>query len=276
MSLASVYMNTETAQRVSLWALGDYPAVASEVIAPLGPVLVVESGIAPGVRVLDVAAGSGNVAIPAAGTGAHVVASDLTPELLEAGRATAARAGVKLDWQVADAQALPFGDNDFDVVVSCVGVMFAPRHQDSADELVRVCRPGGTIGLINWTPQGFIGQMFATMRPFAAAPAPGAQPPPLWGDPAHVRELLADRAIEVTVKRRMLTVDRFATAEEFRDFFKACYGPTIAVYARIAKEASRTAELDDALVELARRHDRGDGRLVMDWEYLLYIAHKRG
>ncbi|MBA0047535.1 class I SAM-dependent methyltransferase [Mycobacterium sp. NPDC050853] len=269
-------MNTETAQRVSLWALGDYPAVASEVIAPLGPVLVVESGIAPGVRVLDVAAGSGNVAIPAAGTGAHVVASDLTPELLEAGRATAARAGVKLDWQVADAQALPFGDNDFDVVVSCVGVMFAPRHQDSADELVRVCRPGGTIGLINWTPQGFIGQMFATMRPFAAAPAPGAQPPPLWGDPAHVRELLADRAIEVTVKRRMLTVDRFATAEEFRDFFKACYGPTIAVYARIAKEASRTAELDDALVELARRHDRGDGRLVMDWEYLLYIAHKRG
>lgn len=269
-------MNTETAQRVSRWALGNYAAVASGVIAPLGPALVEESGVVPGVRVLDVAAGSGNVAIPAASAGAEVLASDLTPELLEAGRVEAARAGVDIDWQVADAQALPFGDGAFDVVVSCVGVMFAPRHQDSADELVRVCRPGGTIGLINWTPQGFIGQMFATMKPFAAAPPPGAQPPPLWGDPAHVRALLADRAIEVTVERRMLTVDRFATAAEFRDFFKACYGPTIAVYAGIADDADKTAELDNALVELARRHDRGDGRLVMDWEYLLYVTRKRG
>lgn len=271
-----MYMNAETAQRVSLWALGNYAAVASEVIAPLGPILVEESGVVPGVRVLDVAAGSGNVAIPAAGVGAKVVASDLTPELLEAGRAVAAAAGAEIDWQVADAQALPYSDDEFDVVLSCVGVMFAPRHQDSADELIRVCGPGGTIGLINWTPQGFIGQMFATMKPFAAAPPPGAQPPPLWGDPAHVRGLLADRVIEVTVERRMLTVDRFATAPEFRDFFKACYGPTIAVYTAIADDAGKTAELDDALVELARRHDRGDGRLVMDWEYLLYVARKRG
>ncbi|MGH3724805.1 MAG: class I SAM-dependent methyltransferase [Mycobacterium sp.] len=269
-------MNTDTAQSVSLWALGDYPAVASEVIAPLGPILVTACGMGPRVRVLDVAAGSGNVAIPAARSGADVVASDLTPELLAAGRLMAARAGVEIDWQVADAQALPFDNNDFDVVVSCVGVMFAPRHQDSADELVRVCRPGGTIGLINWTPEGFIGQMFAAMKPFAAAPPPGAGPPPLWGNPAHVRTLLADRTIEVTAERRMLTVDRFATAEEFCDFFKACYGPTIAVYARIAEDPVRTAELDDALVELARRHDRGDGRVLMDWEYLLYIARKRG
>ncbi|MEC4838217.1 class I SAM-dependent methyltransferase [Mycobacteroides chelonae] len=268
-------MNTETAQRVSLWALGNYAAVASEVIAPLGPVLVEESGVVPGARVLDVAAGSGNAAIPAAGIGAKVVASDLTPELLEVGRAVAARSGAEIDWRVADAQALPFGDDEFDVVMSCVGVMFAPRHQDSADELIRVCRPGGTIGLINWTPQGFIGQMFATMKPFAAPAAPGAQPPPLWGDPAHVRALLADRVTEVTVEPRTLVVDRFATAEEFRDFFKACYGPTIAVYAGIAGDADKTAELDDALVELARRHDRGDGRLSMDWEYLLYVAHTR-
>ncbi|MUM15486.1 class I SAM-dependent methyltransferase [Mycobacterium sp. CBMA271] len=269
-------MNTDTAHKVSLWALGDYPAVASEVIAPLGPILVTEAGIGPGVRVLDVAAGSGNVAIPAARTGATVIASDLTPELLDAGRATAVRADVAVDWQVADAQALPFGDSGFDVVVSCVGVMFAPRHQDSANELIRVCRPGGTIGLINWTPQGFIGQMFATMKPFAAAPLPGAQPPPLWGDADHVRALLADRTIEVSAERRTLTVDRFATAEEFRDFFKACYGPTIAVYTRIADDPDRTAELDGALVDLARRHDRGDGRLLMDWEYLLYVARTRG
>ncbi|OHT77031.1 hypothetical protein BKG69_21615 [Mycobacteroides chelonae] len=268
-------MNTETAQRVSLWALGNYAAVASEVIAPLGPVLVEESGVVSGARVLDVAAGSGNAAIPAAGIGAKVVASDLTPELLEVGRAVAARAGAEIDWRVADAQALPFGDDEFDVVMSCVGVMFAPRHQDSADELIRVCRPGGTIGLINWTPQGFIGQMFATMKPFSAPAAPGAQPPPLWGDPVHVRALLADRVTEVIVEPRTLVVDRFATAEEFRDFFKACYGPTIAVYAGIAGDAHKTAQLDDALVELARRHDRGDGRLSMDWEYLLYVAHTR-
>ncbi|OHT83126.1 class I SAM-dependent methyltransferase [Mycobacteroides saopaulense] len=268
-------MNTETAQRVSLWALGNYAAVASEVIASLGPVLVEESGIASGMRVLDVAAGSGNVAIPAANAGATVVASDITPELLEAGRAAAGRVGADIDWQVADAQALPFDENEFDAVVSCVGVMFAPRHQDSADELIRVCRPGGIVGLINWTPQGFIGQMFATMKPFTPTPPPGAGPPPLWGEPDHVRALLADRAVEVTVQRRMLTVDRFATAEQFRDFFKACYGPTIAVYAGIADDAAKTAELDEALVELARRHDRGDRHLVMEWEYLLYVARKR-
>lgn len=255
--------------------MGNYAAVASEVIAALGPVLVEESGIASGMRVLDVAAGSGNVAIPAANAGATVVASDITPELLEAGRAAASRVGADIDWQVADAQALPFDENEFDAVVSCVGVMFAPRHQDSADELIRVCRPGGTVGLINWTPRGFIGQMFATMKPFAPTPPPGACPPPLWGEPDHVRALLAGRAVEVTVQRRMLTVDRFATAEQFRDFFKACYGPTIAVYAGIADDAAKTAELDEALVELARRNDRGDGHLAMEWEYLLYVARKR-
>ncbi len=151
------------AKNRAMWALGNYSAVATELIADLGPVLVEAVQIKSGDRVLDVAAGSGNVAIPAAAAGATVVASDLTPELLEVGRRLAAEAGVELSWEVGDAEALPYADGEFDAVLSCVGVMFAPHHQAAAEELVRVCRPGGTIGLIAWTPAGFIGQMFATM-----------------------------------------------------------------------------------------------------------------
>src|SRR3712207_5283200 len=121
----------------------------------------------PILRVLDVAAGSGNAAIPAAATGATVVASDLTPELLDAGREAAAEQGVRLEWAQGDAEALPYPDDSFDVVLSCVGAMFAPRHQTVADELVRVTRRGGTIGMINWTPEGFIGQLFKTLGPYA-------------------------------------------------------------------------------------------------------------
>src|SRR5215472_17522225 len=150
------------AKHRAMWALGDYPALAADIIADLGPVLVRACGIRPGDRVLDVAAGSGNAPIPAAQAGASVVASDLTPELLEAGRREAARQKAQLEWRQADAEGLPFADGEFDTVMSCLGVMFTPYHQASADELVRVCRPGGTIGLLNWTPEGFIGQMFAT------------------------------------------------------------------------------------------------------------------
>ena len=140
------------------------------------------------------AAGSGNAAIPAARTGASVVACDLTPELLEAGQREAARLGVRLRWQPGDAEDLPFAGDEFDTVLSCLGVMFAPHHQASADELIRVCRPGGTIGLLNWTPEGFIGQLFATMRPYAPPLPPGAQPPPLWGREEHVRYSSATRS----------------------------------------------------------------------------------
>ena len=161
------------AKHRTMWALGNYDAVATEIIADLGSILVDAAGIEPGNRVLDVAAGSGNVAIPAAQTGASVVASDLTPELLDIGRRRAEAAGIELRWETGDAEALPYADGEFDAVLSCVGVMFAPHHQAAADELVRVCRPGGTIGLISWTPAGFIGQMFATMKPYAPPPPRG-------------------------------------------------------------------------------------------------------
>ena len=155
---------------------------------------------------LDVAAGTGNAAVPAALTGAEVVAPDLTPELFAAGRAFAARHGVTVAWEEGDAEALPYADDSFDVVLSCVGVMFAPHHQRAADELVRVCRPGGRIGLLSWTPTGFVGEMFRTMKPYAPPPPPGAQPPPLWGDEDHVRALLGDRVTDVVARRRTLTI----------------------------------------------------------------------
>ncbi|CAL9655929.1 putative protein [Streptomyces sp. enrichment culture] len=260
----------------ALWAEGDYPSVAAELIPDLGRILVEASGVGPGDRVLDVAAGTGNAAIPAALAGADVVAADLTPELLATGRRLAEERGAELRWQEADAEALPFDDAAFDAVLSCVGVMFAPHHRAAAGELVRVCRPGGTIALLSWTPEGFVGRMLGAMKPYAPPPPPGAQPPPLWGDPEHVEALLGDRITDVTAERRTVVVDRFATPEAFRDYFKQRYGPTIAVYRANADDPGRTAALDRDLADLARRHDRGTGAgtVVMEWEYLLFTARR--
>jgi SAM-dependent methyltransferase len=257
----------------ALWALGDYTTVATELVSPLGPVLVEASGIRAGDRVLDVAAGAGNAAIPAALAGANVIASDLVPELLERGGALAEARGVDLQWHEANAEALPFDGDEFDAVLSCVGVMFAPHHQRAADELVRVCRPGGTIGLISWTPEGFVGQMFATMKPYVAAPPPGLQPPPKWGSARYVRGLLGDGITDFTAQHRALRVDRFADGVSFRDFFKAHYGPTISAYRGIAGEPDRAAALDAELAELGDRYLAGSS--TMEWEYLLVTARKR-
>ncbi|GAA4589396.1 SAM-dependent methyltransferase [Actinoplanes octamycinicus] len=255
----------------AMWASGDYPAVAGDLVAPLGPVLVEAAGIGPGQRVLDVGAGTGNAAVPAARTGAEVTASDLTPELLRTGEQ---RSDVKLIWTEADAEALPFQDAEFDTVMSCIGVMFAPHHERAAAELLRVCRPGGTLALLSWTPEGFIGQMFAAMKPFAAPPPPGATPPPRWGDPAHLAELFGDRAVPLHTERRDLRVGHFRTAEAFVDYFKRNYGPTIAVYKNIAADPDRVAALDAALTDLAHRFDIGGG--AMNWQYLLWTARRAG
>ncbi|KUI42474.1 hypothetical protein AU197_15405 [Mycobacterium sp. IS-1590] len=261
------------AKHRALWASGDYPAVAAELIPELGPELVRGCAVRAGDRVLDVAAGSGNAAIPAATAGAAVTASDLTPELFTAGRAIADRHGVQIEWVEADAEAMPFADNSFDVVMSCVGAMFAPHHQAAADELVRVCRPGGTIGMINWTPEGFIGNLFKTMKPYAPPPPPGASPAPLWGDESHVQSLFADRVTDLRMQRRTVRMDRCASPLEFREYWKRNYGPTIATYAFNASEPQRIADLDRDFLRFLTDWPRSTAT-GYDAEYLLITATK--
>jgi SAM-dependent methyltransferase len=256
----------------AMWKLGDYPELVRDLITPLGLALTEACKIGPGQRVLDIAAGTGNVAIPAAQRGASVIATDLTPELLEEGRRSAPP-DLDLQWRTADAERLPFDDDSFDVVTSCVGVMFAPHHQQAANELLRVCRPGGTIGLLSWTPSGFVGQLFATMRPYVPTPPPGSQPPPLWGDEDHVKELIGARVSDLDTHRELLQVGYFDRPEAFQDYFKSHYGPTVAAYRNIADTPGRAADLDRALVELAERSTQPDGS--MEWEFLLATATKR-
>jgi SAM-dependent methyltransferase len=256
----------------AMWASGDYPSMVETFLLPLGPRLVEACEIGPGMRVLDVAAGTGNASIPAAQRGASVTASDLTPELFEAGRRRAEAEGVELEWAEADAEHLPFGDGTFDLVMSAIGAMFAPRHQDVADELVRVCRPGGTLGLLSWTPEGMLGALFRMMGPFAPPPPPGAQPPPLWGSEDHVRELFGDRVEFRTLERDVLEVTAFERPRDYGEHFKARYGPTIAIRAN-AVRAGREKEFDDALDQFCDEWNRGTpdrGRFEM--EYLVAVG----
>ena len=260
------------ARHRAMWASGDYPSMVETFLLPLGPRLVEACGIGPGTSVLDVAAGTGNASIPAAQRGASVTASDLTPELLEAGRLRAAAEGVELEWVEADAENLPFEDASFDVVMSSIGAMFAPHHQDVADELVRVCRPGGTIGLLSWTPEGMIGALFKTMGPFAPAPPPGAQPPPLWGSEEHVRELFGGRVEFRSVERDVLDVTAFEHPQEYATHFKERYGPTIAAQ-KNARNNEKEEELVEALDRFCDEWNLGTPeRARFEQEYLLTVA----
>jgi ubiquinone/menaquinone biosynthesis C-methylase UbiE len=262
------------ARHRAMWASGDYPSMVDTFLLPLGPRLVEACGIEEGMRVLDVAAGTGNASLPAAERGARVTASDLTPELLEAGRARAEAEGLELEWAEADAERLPFADESFDVVMSSIGAMFAPHHQEVADELVRVCRPGGTIGLLNWTPEGMIGALFRTMGPFAPPPPPGAQPAPLWGSENHVHELFGDRVDFGTLERESLEITAFEHPRDYGEHFKARYGPTIAARKNAATNGLE-AEFDDALNRFCDEWNRGtDDHARFEKEYLVAVGRR--
>ena len=271
--MASAMPDSELkARHRAMWATGDYPSMVETFLLPLGPRLVEACGIGPGTEVLDVAAGTGNASIPAAQAGAKVTASDLTPELLEAGRARAAAEGLELEWVEADAEHLPFEDASFEVVMSSIGAMFAPHHQDVADELVRVCRPGGTIGLLSWTPEGMLGALFRTMGPFAPPPPPGAQPPPLWGSEEHLQRLFGDRVDFHTLKRDLLEITAFERPRDYGEHFKALYGPTIAARAN-AQRNGREEEFDDALNQFCDEWNLGTPeRARFEKEYLLAVG----
>jgi SAM-dependent methyltransferase len=273
MSMTSADQELKARHR-AMWASGDYPAMVETFLLPLGPVLVEACDIGPNQRVLDVAAGTGNASIPAAQRGATIIASDLTPELLDAGRRRAEAEGAQLEWREADAEHLPFDDEEFDVVISCIGAMFAPHHQDVADELVRVCRPGGIVGLTSWTPEGMIGALFRVMRPFAPPPPPGASPPPLWGSEEHLHDLFGDRVEFTTLDRRVLNVTAFRRPTEWGEHFTQLYGPTITTRAN-ARRDGREREFDDALAAFCREWNLGtDDQARFEQEYLLAVGRR--
>lgn len=266
-----------TAAMRRIWVLGDYHRFATVTVWPLGRLLVDACGITRGQRVLDVAAGTGNVAIPAAQAGAHVVASDLTPEHFEAGGRAAAARGVELEWVEADAESLPFPDGDFDVVTSCLGAIFAPNHVAVASEMLRVCRPGGVIGMVNFKPEGLAADFFTLLGRYAPPAPPGASPPLLWGDRAHVHALFADRVESIHLTDGQYVERSDGGPDEYRALFETTFGPVVAIRASLAADPERLATFDRDLREFSIRGNRGapGGAAEYPFSYLLLIARKR-
>jgi ubiquinone/menaquinone biosynthesis C-methylase UbiE len=237
------------ARQRAMWASGDYHAFATTALWDFGPILVEACGISQGQRVLDVAAGTGNVAIRAAEAGAVVVASDLTPENFEAGRREARAHGVEIEWVEADAEALPFADSEFDVVTSSFGAIFAPDHEAVAKELVRVCRPGGTIGLSALIPTAAALEMFELMTRYAPVPLVGDESPLLWGNETHVRELFEGRVASLTIQRRAFERNPM----EDTDFFASHHPVLVTIHKQLADDPDRTAAFNRAFTDVAHR-----------------------
>jgi SAM-dependent methyltransferase len=258
----------------AMWALGDYHRFAKQTVWDVGPVLVAACGIGARQRVLDVAAGSGNVALRAAEAGAEVVASDLTPEILDAGRREARALGLELEWAEADAEALPFEDGSFDAVTSSFGAMFVPNHRKVADELVRVCKPGGTIGMANFVPDGVAGEFFAMFGKHAPPLPPGALPPVLWGNEEHVRELLGDRVESLELTRTSYVERSPGDVGDYVAFFEETFGPLVALRGLLSAEPERLAALDRDFREFAERANSGrpGGQAEYEYGYLLVVA----
>src|SRR5262245_26865406 len=247
------------------WASGDFSVVAARILYQAEQ-LCETAELQAGWRVLDVATGSGNAALAAARRGCEAVGIDYVPALLERGRIRAEAERLSVEFLEGDAEQLPFGADSFDAVISIYGVMFAPHHRRAADELVRVCRPGGRIALACWTPDGFIGETFRLFSRYLP-PAPGLQPPVRWGDEAYQRELFGDAVASVTSYPRT-AMFRYRSAEENVDFFRTYYGPTLRAFDALAPE--RRADLNDEMIALAHRFDRntGTGPVAIAADYL--------
>jgi ubiquinone/menaquinone biosynthesis C-methylase UbiE len=280
-SSAALVQSHEAGQSVDLaavksrqqgaWSSGDY-AVVGTTLQIVGEQLCEALDIRAGQKVLDVAAGNGNVALAAARRGGDVIATDYVPELLERARARAVADGLRMECREADAEALPFGDASFDVVVSTFGVMFTPDQDKAASELVRVCRPGGKIGLANWTPDGFIGQVFKTIGKHLPPPS-GVKSPALWGTPARIREMFEPHATAIELQPRHFAF-RYLSAAHWIKVFKTYYGPMLKAYAALAPQAQAALTADlEALV--ARFNRAGDGSMVTPSEYLEIVITRR-
>lgn len=250
-----------------MWAAGDYATVA-EHTAQVGDLLVRRVEVAAEMRVLDVACGAGNAALPAARAGARVAGLDLVPDLLEAGREKAAAERLDIDWVEGDAEALPFGDDAFDHVLSTFGHMFAPRHRLAAEEIARVARKGGVIGFCCWTPEGVTGEIFRVVGSYMPPPPDFASPPLLWGTEDHVREMFASVANGFEFERHSATIE-WESIDGWGDFFLDRFGPFVTARRMLGERfESMRAEILDIW---AGWNEADDGRLVLPQEYLLSI-----
>jgi len=266
---------TEEKQRArAVWAAGDYSSIVYKV-AEMGTHTVERVGIAEGERVLDIGCGSGNNAtIPAAQTGAAVTGLDLTPELLEAARANAAEAGVEIEWIEGDAEQLPFDDESFDVVISTIGIMFAPDHRRAAREAARVLRPGGRLGIASWTPDGSVGRFFVTTAKHMPPPPEGFQPPPLWGTEDHVRGLFEGTGVELRFEDAAVSF-KFESAEEATDFYENRFGPVVMAKKALEPDGKWEA-LREELLEQFKEEIAAAGPDGYPGEYLLTLGTKEG
>lgn len=256
------------------WATGDYDAMLrQEGLYEVGPRIVRSVGVGPGEDLLDVACGTGNATIPAALAGARVTGLDLTPEMLAKGRERAEAVGARIEWVRADAEDLPFPDEHFDVVLSTFGCMFAPRHEVVAGEIARVLRPGGRIGLCTWTPDGSIGEFFRIAGGYFPPDPEFVDPPLLWGDEDHVRELFEGTGITLDFRRDVSDIHHDSVTAAI-DCYATKFGPV--VLARRALEAEgRWQALRDDLVRLFERHNTSDGTdVVLPAQYLVVQGRK--
>ena len=253
------------------WSSGDY-AVIGTTLQIVGEQLAESAAIRWDERVLDVAAGNGNATLAAARRGARVTSTDYVARLLERGAERARAEGLAIDFTVADVEALPFETGRFDAVLSTFGVMFAPDHAASAGEMARVVRSGGRIALANWTPDGFIGQMFKVLGRHVPPPA-GVQPPALWGTEEHLRDLFGDQAAAIETTRRTFTF-RYRSGAHFVEVFRSWYGPILKAFAALGDEGGPALERD--LVELIDSLNiGGPGAMVVPSAYLEAIVTRR-
>jgi SAM-dependent methyltransferase len=253
------------------WSSGDY-AVVGTTLQIIGEELCETLDLRAGQKVLDVAAGNGNVSLAAARRWCEVTSTDYVPALLERGRARATADGLTIAFQEADAEALPFTDGSFDAVVSTFGVMFTPNQERAATELLRVCKSGGRIGLANWTPEGFIGQLFKTLGKYLPPPA-GVRSPALWGTRERLTEIFGPAAASIKTEPRYFNF-RYRGAEHFVDVFKTYYGPMLKAFA--ALDAEKQAALrSDLLALVARMNKATDNTMVVPSEYLEVVITKR-
>jgi ubiquinone/menaquinone biosynthesis C-methylase UbiE len=268
---APVDLKALKTRQMNTWASGDY-AVVGTTLQIVGELLAEACDLRFDERVLDVAAGNGNATLAAARRGCQVTSTDYVGALLDRGKERAHAEQLNVTFEVADAEALPYADANFDAVLSTFGVMFAPDQVTSAHELARVCRPGGRIGLANWTPEGFIGQVFKTLGRHVPPPA-GVQPPSLWGTEAHLRSLFGDNASAITVTPRVFNL-RYRSAAHFIEVFRTWYGPLHKAFASLPPDGAAALERD--LTDLLNRMNRaGPASLVVPSEYLEVVISKR-